>query len=134
HAAAGGRPRGSDTEEGLTQAVHERSDARPERRRARPRSGAFATVRGRPGRGARHRGKDRAAARKASFASGSPIETRTPSPANGRTATPYPAQCSANAVVRSPRRSQTKFASVGGTVHPSAISASRTRDRSLITL
>src|SRR5712691_2625036 len=54
-----------------------------------------------------------ATARKASLASGVPTETRAPSPAKGRTAIPASSQACANAVVCSPRRSQTKFASVG---------------------
>ena len=76
-------------------------------------------------------GKARATARRASLASGSPMLTRAPSAANGRTAMPTSAQAAAKAGVCSPSRSQTKLASVGGTVQPSAISASRTRVRSL---
>ena len=64
------------------------------------------------------------------MASGVPRETRAPSPAKGRTAIPCCSHASANAVVCSPSRSQTKFASVGGTAQPSASSASRTRARS----
>src|SRR5690606_7739002 len=77
--------------------------------------------------------KAAAAARKASLASGSPMETRAPSPANGRTATPSTAQAAAKSIVRSPSRSQTKFASVGGTSQPWEMSVSRTRVRSLTT-
>ena len=55
-------------------------------------------------------GKPAATASKRSLASGSPIVHRTPSPANGRTTTPAAAQAAANSPVRSPSRSQTKFA------------------------
>ncbi len=57
--------------------------------------------------------------------------TRAPSPANGRMATPSSKQAAAKSRVCSPRFSQTKLASVGGTAQPSATSASRTRVRSL---
>src|ERR1700685_3831786 len=57
--------------------------------------------------------------------------TLAPSVPNGRTAIPAAAQAAAKPGVYSPSRSQTKLASVGGTVQPSAISASRTRVRSL---
>ncbi len=50
---------------------------------------------------------------------------RAPSPANGRTAIPAASHTEANCVVWSPRRSQTKFASVSGTVQPSARRAAR---------
>ena len=56
-----------------------------------------------------------AAVRKASFSSGVPMVTRTPSPANARTITPAASQAAANSVARSRSGSQTKFACVGGT-------------------
>src|SRR5690606_34858668 len=87
--------------------------------------------RGRPGGPGRQRGrKVFATFRKASFSSGAPIETRAPSPANGRTLTPCASHAAENSIVRSPRRSHTKLASVGGTVQPSARRAPRTRSRS----
>ena len=68
-----------------------------------------------------------------SFASWSPIEIRAPSAPNGRIATPACAQAAAKSWVSSPSRSQTKLASVGGTVQPWAVSSPLTRDRSLTT-
>ena len=59
-----------------------------------------------------------------SFAAGRwPIETRAPSPANGRTEIPAASHAWAKAVVSSPSRSQTKLASLSGTAQPSASSA-----------
>jgi hypothetical protein len=73
----------------------------------------------------------RAAARNALFSSAVPIVTRTPSSGYGCTLTPASAHVAANARVRRPSGSQTKFASDGGTSNPSASSAAWTRSRSL---
>src|SRR5207237_851672 len=72
----------------------------------------------------------RAVARQESLASRTPRLTRAPSPANGRTAMPASKQAAAKSMVCSPSRTQTKLASVRGTVQPSAIRASRTLVRS----
>src|SRR5690606_24335674 len=77
--------------------------------------------------------KSSAKARKASFSSGVPMVTRTPSPANGRTITPPSAQAVANAVERSPSGSQMKLACESGTSGTSLRTASVTRCRSAIT-
>src|SRR6185369_9969031 len=72
-------------------------------------------------------------ARKASFSSGVPIVTRTPSPWNGRTITPPRSHASANSAERSPSGSQTKLACVSGTSGKASRTAVSTRSRSLTT-
>jgi UDP-N-acetylglucosamine 1-carboxyvinyltransferase len=79
-------------------------------------------------------GKACATASNASFAAGVPIEILAPSPGYARTAMPTASHACAKAVVWSPRGSQTKFASVTGTVQPSAMSVWRTRSRSFTTV
>ena len=81
----------------------------------------------------RQSGKDAAAARKRSFSSADPVETRTPSPANARTTTLFSSACAANAAAPSPRGSHTKFASETGTAYPSSARAATTRRRSVTT-
>lgn len=72
--------------------------------------GDFAPRRQAPPRGYSSLRNASAAFRKMSLASVSPIVTRRPSPANGRTTTPAFSQAAAKSMVRSPSRSQTKFA------------------------
>ena len=67
--------------------------------------------------------------RNTSLASGSPMVTRTPSPANGRTTMLAAVHAAANASARSRNGSQTKFAWVGGTSGNSLPSAEATRSR-----
>src|ERR1039458_6435123 len=71
-------------------------------------------------------GNARAMARKASLASASPMLIRAPSAANGRTAMPSASQAAANSAGEQGSTHQTKLASVGGMVQPSATKASRT--------
>ena len=75
-----------------------------------------------PGRSARSP-RRLATSRNRSLASGSPMVTRTPSPANGRTLTPAASQAAANATVRRPSRSQTKLPCASGTSQPWSRSA-----------
>src|ERR1022692_13360 len=74
-----------------------------------------------------------AVSRNTSLAAGSPTEILAPSPANGRMLSPARSQASAKSIVAAPSRSQTKFASVGGTVQPIPSSSRRTRSRSQMT-
>src|SRR5262249_25268922 len=76
------------------------------------------------------RGEALATARNASSASGVPTEMRAPSSPNGRMLIPASPHTAAKSWVSGPSRSQTKFASVGGTDQPRANSSSRTRARS----
>ena len=68
--------------------------------------------------------------RNTSLASGSPMLTRTPSPANGRTVMPASSASATRSGVRSASGSQTKLPCGSGTVQPCARSSATTRSRS----
>ena len=91
------------------------ADATPQKRTFRPAS---------------HRGKVRASSSTRSLASVSPIVTRAPSPAKGRTTMPSSSAAAANSPVRSPSPNHTKLPCASGTSHPASRIPATTRARS----